>query len=564
EASSSHGSPVQRLSHSMAHGLRRALMPLKHLGAQSMPSSPHTKLTTASQPVTPIPVTASSTESSMSPDTTHEEQWSEQGALAVAMAEKRRLPPPLPTEALAVQGMIDGLMELPDRVDCGLVDVSQMRRRLGVGPKRREECQVYYEVFGSGPRRLLLLMGMLGSTMFWRLQTRYFAHLGDYTVCVFDNRGSGRTTLASGPYRITQMARDAMQVMEHLGWHDSVHLVGVSMGGMIAQELCLMNDREDRYASVALVDTWHSASMALPTAKEVKFAFNGMAALGSDPGHLIDLVFSRDWAQAPFRDPLGSEAVGCGLTNRQMLRTLFARIESDLAEYRTASPPKTAHATTSVSTESPEPPRFPHTQSSPIIGTVQMTQHGTQSTPGTDQKRETSGDLHQFMACLGHRLTPARVRRIQTQNPTTRFLVIHGRKDRVIRPVCGRTLAKLLGCPLVWLEGAGHMPLIDAHCSFNLVVRAFTRHEPWLDELPDRTRIAPAPWHEQVRVREWMGKPVGEIALEGMEQVRLACRSPPTSPGPRKSTVDRIEPVGELAQELILVDDRDLAHDSKI
>ncbi|KAJ1949925.1 hypothetical protein FBU59_000926 [Linderina macrospora] len=535
------------------------------------------------------------------------------------------------TTGTRVREMIEELLDMSDRVDCGLVDASQVRRRLGIGRRRLEQCDIYYEVFGSGPKRLLLIMGMLGNTMYWRLQTRYFAHLGDYTVCVFDNRGSGRTSMVNGPYKISQMAKDALLVMEHIGWKDDIHVVGVSMGGMIAQELCLMNSEEEecagtpKYASVTLVDTWHSSSMALPTAKEVKFAFNGMAALGEDPKHLIDLVFSRDWAQAPFRDPLDCDNSGNGgVTNRQVLKELFTRIEMELAEFRgkvgrgdmtpastftvtpsgTASPAHrklTVKSATQVPSEPPttqatkQPPAFKHTQSSPVMSTtVPMNRIGgaqsslpmhspsiSESSPvstDTASKRETAGDMHQFMACLGHRLTQARVRSLRKLNPQTRFLVVHGRKDRVIRPVSGRTLAKLIGCPIVWLEGAGHMPLIDAHCTFNLVVRAFTRNEPWLDELPDRTSIAPAPWDEQVKVRQWMGDgPAKEITVNtgdnALEQVRLACWSNSVSPvaspvvSPRcdrRSKIGRIEPVGDLAHELIFVDDHDAAQGAQI
>ncbi|KAJ2811972.1 hypothetical protein FBU31_007670, partial [Coemansia sp. 'formosensis'] len=193
-------------------------------------------------------------------------------------------------------------------------------------------------------------------------------------------------------------------------------------------------------------------------------------------------------------------------------------------------------------------------------------------------KREVSGDLHQFMACLGHTLTPARVKSIRTLNPKTRFLVIHGEKDKVIRPACGRTLAKLLACPIVWINGAGHMPLIDAHCTFNLVLRAFTRDESWLN-LPDRTSIVPASWDEQVRVRRWImaSSPVSDnksIELNigpangsSPDLPSLELPSPPISPAgeysglssrPRRiSRIEKMVPVGPLSRELLVIDEAD-------
>ncbi|KAJ2726348.1 hypothetical protein GGI07_000661 [Coemansia sp. Benny D115] len=239
-----------------------------------------------------------------------------------------------------VAQMVDEYMALNDRQTNGYVTVANERRVLGLGPKRVEQKHLYYEVFGTGPRRLFLVMGMLGCTMYWRLQSRYFASLGDYTICVFDNCGSGRSTVAPGPYKVTQLARDAMAVLDHLGWKDSVHAVGVSLGGMIVQEMCLM-DRV-QFETVVLVDTWHSAGLAVPTAKEVTFAFKGMSALGTSPKHLIDLVFSRDWVRAPFRDMIGLEpkphepaikdepSEPPELTNGEVMLALFQAIQDDL------------------------------------------------------------------------------------------------------------------------------------------------------------------------------------------------------------------------------------------
>ncbi|KAJ2713606.1 hypothetical protein H4R19_002162, partial [Coemansia spiralis] len=105
------------------------------------------------------------------------------------------------TRQQQVTALVSEYMSLPDRREHGFVDASHMRRRLGVGRRREEKCKLYYEIYGSGPKRMFLIMGMIGSTMFWRLQTRYFANLGNYTVCVFDNRGSGRSTITPGPYK---------------------------------------------------------------------------------------------------------------------------------------------------------------------------------------------------------------------------------------------------------------------------------------------------------------------------------------------------------------------------
>ncbi|KAJ2895351.1 hypothetical protein IWW38_002329 [Coemansia aciculifera] len=438
-------------------------------------------------------------------------------------------PPPSddPRYRQAVDALVAEYMNMPDLVSSGMIDASRIRRnRLGFNPggsKNRTKCNIYYEVFGTGPRKLFLIMGMVGCTTYWRLQTRYFANHGDYTICVFDNCGSGRSTISAGPYKVTQLAKDACLVLEHLGWSQDIHMVGVSLGGMIAQEMCLM-DCGLGFASVALVDTWHSSTMALPTAKEVKFAFKGMSALGGNPRHLIDLVFSRRWADAVFHDTLKPAVLqnDCRPTNRHVMTSLFRIIQMDLNEHRARDPEKMP-PTNTVASAMPQPAKHKavtdlsgSSATNPYDNQGDSTLHHSLSAAaalsddapppqfplrditrqleqGTFVKREVSGDLHQFMACLGHRLSSSRVKRIRAQNPDTRFIVIHGSKDRVIRPACGRTLAKLLACPVVWIQGAGHMPLIDAHCTFNLILRAFTRDEKWLHAVPDRTTVIPSP-----------------------------------------------------------------------
>ena len=88
----------------------------------------------------------------------------------------------------------------------------------------------------------------------WDSQVDFFSRLPDFQVCIFDNRGCGWSSVPAGFYKYncsplcsltlnaetSEMAMDAHELLEYLKWTDgSVHLVGVSMGGMIAQELAL-------------------------------------------------------------------------------------------------------------------------------------------------------------------------------------------------------------------------------------------------------------------------------------------------------------------------------------
>lgn len=58
-------------------------------------------------------------------------------------------------------------------------------------------------------------------------------------MLVFDNRGVGNSDSPGGRYRTSEMALDVVDLLDFLGWTErrQLHVVGVSMGGMIIQEL---------------------------------------------------------------------------------------------------------------------------------------------------------------------------------------------------------------------------------------------------------------------------------------------------------------------------------------
>ena len=60
-----------------------------------------------------------------------------------------------------------------------------------------------------------------------------------YSCLIFDNRGMGESDKPIMRYSTLEMARDILELLDHIGWTSlrQIHLVGISMGGMIAQEL---------------------------------------------------------------------------------------------------------------------------------------------------------------------------------------------------------------------------------------------------------------------------------------------------------------------------------------
>jgi 3-oxoadipate enol-lactonase len=105
-----------------------------------------------------------------------------------------------------------------------------------------DSVEIYYEEHGSG-EPLLLIMGLAADSMAWLFQVPEFSK--HYRTITFDNRGVGRSSKPTGPYTISRMADDTAALLDVLGIART-HVVGVSMGGMIAQELALRHPRRVR------------------------------------------------------------------------------------------------------------------------------------------------------------------------------------------------------------------------------------------------------------------------------------------------------------------------------
>ena len=115
-----------------------------------------------------------------------------------------------------------------------------------------EACdrRLYYEEHGEG-EPLLLVMGLGADSLAWALQVKAFAER--YRMVMFDNRDVGRSEIVEDEYEITDMAADTIALADELGL-ESFHLVGLSMGGAISQELALA--APERVRSLTLCVTW--------------------------------------------------------------------------------------------------------------------------------------------------------------------------------------------------------------------------------------------------------------------------------------------------------------------
>src|ERR1700681_3830122 len=126
------------------------------------------------------------------------------------------------------------------------------------------EIELDYERSGSGPP-LLLIMGMSGTALHWG---EPFLELlrRDFEVIAYDHRGVGESPRLEGSLTIAQLAEDASGLLTALGL-DSAHVLGISMGGMVAQELALAHPEQVR--TLALGCTWACGPTATQRDPEV-------------------------------------------------------------------------------------------------------------------------------------------------------------------------------------------------------------------------------------------------------------------------------------------------------
>jgi 3-oxoadipate enol-lactonase len=95
---------------------------------------------------------------------------------------------------------------------------------------------LHYLRSGSGPP-LLLIQGMSGTHLTWG-EALLEQLRPAFDVIVYDHRGIGHSGPVSEPFTLAELAGDALGVLDALGVEDA-HVLGISMGGMIAQELVL-------------------------------------------------------------------------------------------------------------------------------------------------------------------------------------------------------------------------------------------------------------------------------------------------------------------------------------
>lgn len=115
---------------------------------------------------------------------------------------------------------------------------------------RAFDTDLHYTVHGETGPPVLLVMGMATGGDAWAALRAELAR--DHRVLTFDHAGLGESGPEPGARDLATHARRAVALLDHLGW-ERAHVVGQSMGGMIAQHIAL--DHADRVATLGLVVT---------------------------------------------------------------------------------------------------------------------------------------------------------------------------------------------------------------------------------------------------------------------------------------------------------------------
>jgi pimeloyl-ACP methyl ester carboxylesterase len=147
---------------------------------------------------------------------------------------------------------------------------------------------LYYQLAGEG-RRVLFFNGS-GSTL--ESSALLMKPLIDrFEVAAHDQRGLGRTSVPAGAATMADYATDAIGLLDHLGW-DSCRVVGISFGGMVAQEFAVtVPDRVERLALVCTSPGGPSTS-SYPLHELADLPPDERASISAT---LLDTRFTPEW-----------------------------------------------------------------------------------------------------------------------------------------------------------------------------------------------------------------------------------------------------------------------------
>ncbi|KAK4244718.1 Alpha/Beta hydrolase protein [Corynascus novoguineensis] len=346
---------------------------------------------------------------------------------------------------------------VPDRK--GLVPVAEGRG----GP-----FKISWEIHGVGPTKIMFIMGLGGFRSAWQRQTLHFGHerRDQYSVLLIDNRGMGDSDKPLMRYSTSDMALDIAEVLAspEVGWLPSwplppspsapartLHVVSISMGGMIAQELAVL--LAESISSLSLVCT--AAAIENTTSFAENMAQRASLILPKSVDRTVAdaarRIFAPSWLELPDDVHL-----------------------PDPATTPNCNPP--AVATTTASEGSEGKGRKVEQENS---GRYLKFESNAQRFVAQEMHKRLDpagrftirGFLLQLIAAGWHHKSPAQLSDMADRVGRDRILVMHGTEDGMISVHHGRKLIEYMrpGKGFI-VEGMGHAPLVERWEWFNGVI----------------------------------------------------------------------------------------------
>jgi 3-oxoadipate enol-lactonase len=180
---------------------------------------------------------------------------------------------------------------------------------------------INYEIDGpaSAKETIVLVNGLADDLLSWAFQMPALVEAGP-RVLRYDNRGIGKSDRPAGPYSSKMLADDAKALVDKLGL-SGFHMMGVSMGGMIAQEYALAYPGDLK--SVTLACTYGKADPFCQT----------MFAMWADLAAKVDVPFvMRDVALWAFTGPFFEERPNDAAEFAVAMAALDQSLEAYLAQ----------------------------------------------------------------------------------------------------------------------------------------------------------------------------------------------------------------------------------------
>ncbi|KAF4974325.1 hypothetical protein FZEAL_8754 [Fusarium zealandicum] len=308
--------------------------------------------------------------------------------------------------------------------------------KLAVAKERRGPVGIAWEIHGDGPIKLVLIMGLAGVKASWQRQTKYFGHdRGDeYSVLLLDNRGMGGSDKPFGLYSTSEMALDVIEVLDHLGWTSNreINLMGISMGGMIAQEVAIRIPK--RLQSLSLLCTSASVenTKGLMATVSERMGFLVPKSMERSISDTALQLFTPEWLAAPDAEMLPEPGVTprCGPPPPEV-GPEYRLFDSNFQRFQAQELTKRRN-----------PDEF-----------------------------STRGLMCQLSAAGLHRKSDEQLHEIAEAVGRERILVMHGIRDNMISVPNGEKLVRALrpGVSLI-MDGMGHAPVMERTQWFNSVL----------------------------------------------------------------------------------------------